>query len=271
MDEILKLQLLRTLETEYKGDKKMFLAAVEEIINKKVDITSKPKVVKDGKVVIKLNNVSKRYKVGGDYIEAVKKCNFEIYEGEMIAIMGTSGSGKSTLLNLIGGLDKPTEGEILIEEKNISKMSDKTVSNFRCRTLGFVFQFFYLQPYLNVRENIEIPMIFNKSDIKLRKENALNALNLVGLLDKEKVLPKQLSGGQLQRVAIARALVNNPKILLTDEPTGNLDRKTGLEIIKLLKELNTKQGTTIVMVTHNEEIASYADRTVKMIDGELFY
>lgn len=224
---------------------------------------------KAGKVIIKLEGVSRTYEMGKETVHALKNVNFEIYEGEIVAIVGTSGSGKSTILNLIGGLDRPTTGTISIDDKSIGKLNDYKLSSYRNLTIGFVFQFFNLQHYLNVQQNVEIPLIFGGKKKAFREEAARIAVTNVGLESRINHLPNQLSGGQMQRVAIARAIVNQPRILLADEPTGNLDKKTGTEILELMKELNTKLNTTIIIVTHDTSVAAQADRIIHVSDGEI--
>ncbi|MBN1373905.1 ABC transporter ATP-binding protein [Candidatus Dojkabacteria bacterium] len=219
--------------------------------------------------MLSARNLTKTYTVGGERIHAVDDVNLDIAEGEIVAIMGSSGSGKSTLLHLLSGLDQPTSGEISVDGKSLSSMTDNESAAYRNQTIGFVFQFFFLQPYLNVRENVEIPLMFRKMITSERQEKAVNALNLVSIADRIKHLPKQLSGGQMQRVAIARALVNNPKIIFADEPTGNLDEKTGKEIMDVLENISKQNRTTVIIVTHNPKIASRAGRIFNMVDGKL--
>ncbi|MEM0480842.1 MAG: ABC transporter ATP-binding protein [Candidatus Aenigmatarchaeota archaeon] len=219
-------------------------------------------------MIIKTENVWKIYKMDSIEVAAIRGISLKIKEGEFVSIMGPSGSGKSTLLHLIGCLDKPTKGKIYIEGKEISKMSENELANLRMEKIGFVFQFFNLYPTLTALENVELPMIISKKDKKERRERAKKLLELVGLKGFENRLPSQLSGGQKQRVAIARALANNPKIILADEPTGNLDSKSGKEIMQLLKKLQ-KIGKTIVVVTHNPEFKKYSDRVIFIKDGKI--
>ncbi|RLF10545.1 MAG: ABC transporter ATP-binding protein [Thermoprotei archaeon] len=194
--------------------------------------------------------------------------NLKIYRGEYLAIVGPSGSGKSTLLNILGLLDKPSRGKVFLEGKDVSGLSDSEASNIRSRHIGFVFQMFNLVPWLSALENVELASSIARVSRKEAKKRARELLELVGLSHRMHHRPSQLSGGEQQRVAIARALVNNPSVLLADEPTGTLDSVTGAQIVRLLRDL-TKQGVTVVAVTHNPDVASVADRTVKLRDGRV--
>jgi putative ABC transport system ATP-binding protein len=216
--------------------------------------------------VIEVINVKKSYILGDMEVPILHDINLEVREGEFLAIMGPSGSGKSTLMNLIGFLDRPTEGRIIIKGLDINKLSDKEVARLRGLEIGFVFQTFNLIPRLTALENVELPTYANTRSGVDTNKRAKELLKLVGLDDRMHHKPGELSGGQSQRVAIARALVNDPAILLADEPTGNLDSKTGCEILNLFKKLN-KDGRTIIMITHDLEIAGYADRIVLVKDG----
>lgn len=218
--------------------------------------------------MIEIKNVTKEYKNGSEKSIVVNNISLNIDEGDFIAIVGQSGSGKSKLMHLIGGLDSPTSGEILYDGKDIGKLKDKEIARYRRDTIGFIFQDFNLDGNQTVLENIMMPMIFARVKPKDRKERALKCLEKVNLTEKAHSKANQLSGGQQQRVAIARALINNPKILIADEPTGNLDSKNGQDIMTLLKDLN-KNGYTIIMVTHNIEQSYETDKIVKIKDGEL--
>lgn len=218
--------------------------------------------------MIEIKNLIKTYSYGKNKLNVIDDFNLKINKGEFIAIVGQSGSGKSKLLHLLGGIDTPTSGEILVFGKNIDKLKDKEKSKYRRDTVGFVFQDFILDSDKSVLENVMMPMIFAGVEPKKRKEIALDCLEKVNMKNKENLKVKILSGGEKQRVAIARALVNNPQIILADEPTGNLDSKNGQDIIDLLLELNDK-GYTIVMVTHNTEQSLKADRVIKIIDGKI--
>lgn len=224
-------------------------------------------VPKTGQTIVAVENLTKRYNIGRQKIRAVNDVSLEIKEGEFVAIVGSSGSGKSTLLQMLGGLDKPTSGTIIINGTKLNKMSDSELSKFRNQTIGFVFQSFYLQPFLNLRRNIEIAAVPNRMNNKLRRERAEYLVAAVGLSDRLNHKPKELSGGQIQRAAIARALVNQPKIVLADEPTGNLDSTNSHEIISLFRHLQQEFGTTVIIATHDQEVASAADRVIILKDG----
>ena len=221
--------------------------------------------------MIKFRNVWKIYKLDGEIeYQALKGVSFAIKEGEFVSIMGPSGSGKSTLMHLIGLLDKPTKGEILIEGKNVVNLDDDKLSTLRNEFVGFVFQQFNLIPKLTVLENILLPTIYARKKINYDpKKKALDLIKKFGLGGKENSYPNKISGGQQQRVAILRALIMEPKLILADEPTGNLDSKTGIEIMNLLKSLNEKEGITIVVVTHEADIAAYGKRMIRIRDGEI--
>lgn len=216
--------------------------------------------------MIEVKNVYKTYKMGKEELTVLNDVSIKIESGEFVAIVGHSGSGKSTLMNLIGGLDRPSNGTIEIDGQDISKLKDRAMSKYRNEKIGFVFQSFNLEPTLTALENVMMPLMFSGTGEKKRKIMAVEALKLVGLEDRMQHKPTELSGGQRQRVSIARALANDAKIILADEPTGNLDSKTGNNIMNLLKSLKEK-GYTIIMVTHNMEDASNADRIIKIKDG----
>lgn len=219
--------------------------------------------------MIELNQVCKNYKMGGEVIKALDNVNLQIKDGEFVAIMGPSGSGKSTLMHIIGGLDTPDSGKVIINNQNITHLNDKKLSRYRNKEVGFVFQTFNLQPTYTALENTALPLYFAKIPGKQKIEKAKGSLELVGLEDRIKHKPNQLSGGQRQRVSIARALVCDPKIVLADEPTGNLDSKTGTNIINLLKKFNRQKKITIIMVTHDSQMASFADRVIDIHDGKI--
>ncbi len=226
--------------------------------------------ISDRPVVMKATNVVKEYKVGGEKIKAVDGVSIEIHKGEFIALVGASGSGKSTLLHLLGGLDKTTSGEVFVEGQNLCSMSDRRLSQFRNQTIGFVFQSFYLQPFLTLRRNIEVAAMPQRMKRAERKERIDNLAQQVGLFDRLNHRPRELSGGQIQRAAIARALLNRPTIILADEPTGNLDSVNSYEITQLFKRIREQYGTTIVVATHDSEIAAQADRTIALKDGRIY-
>lgn len=219
-------------------------------------------------MLLELKGIFKTYNQGNMDVPVLKDINLSIEQGEYVAIMGPSGSGKSTLMNIIGCIDKPTEGEYILDGENIEKCKDKELSFIRNKQIGFVFQNFNLLPRQSALDNVGLPLQYAKVPKRNRKKRCLEVLDMVGLSDRVNFKPTQLSGGQKQRVAIARAMVNNPKILLADEPTGALDSKSGIQVMDLFRELH-KSGVTIIMITHSDEIASYADRVIKIIDGEL--
>lgn len=219
--------------------------------------------------MIELKNLTKTYELGGEKIYALNGVNLKVADGDFIAIMGPSGSGKSTLANMIGGLDTPDSGEVLIDDVNISKMSDKQLSGYRNKKIGFIFQSFNLQPTLTALENVTVPLIFSHIKSAERKKRAEACLKTVGLGDRMNHRPDQLSGGQRQRVCIARALVNDPKIIIADEPTGNLDSSRGKEIIDILKELNQTAKITLVVITHDQSVAKEAKKIITIKDGKL--
>jgi len=217
--------------------------------------------------LIRLDSVSKRYKMGEVSVTALDSLSLDIPAGQFVVLLGPSGCGKTTALNMIGGLDRPTSGQVLIHEENIGQFDEDQLTRYRRDTVGFVFQFFNLVPTLTAAENVEFALSLKRHG-SLRKR-ALELLELVGLSDRANHFPSQLSGGQQQRVAIARALANDPPIMLCDEPTGNLDSKTGQQVLRVLRELNQKQGTTIILVTHNSAIAPMADRIVRLQNGSV--
>ncbi|HAS92462.1 MAG TPA: ABC transporter ATP-binding protein [Sedimentibacter sp.] len=219
--------------------------------------------------IIRMQGVSKIYKSGQIQVEALKNISFNIKEKEFVSIMGPSGSGKSTLLNLVGCLDHPTSGTYELAGNQVDKLSDSKMSDVRNQFIGFVFQSFHLLPRMTAIKNVEIPLIYRGMSDKKRRELAENALELVGLKDRMTHLPAQLSGGQQQRVAIARAIVGNPSIILADEPTGALDSKSGELIMELFVELNEKNSMTVVQVTHEEFIAEYGSRIIRLVDGQI--
>ncbi|MEK6954797.1 MAG: ABC transporter ATP-binding protein [Candidatus Micrarchaeota archaeon] len=220
-----------------------------------------------GKTVMKLENVWKVYGEGDAKVEALKLIDLEVKKGEIIAIMGPSGSGKSTMLHILGLLDRPTEGKLYLDGIETSTLNDDELAEIRGKKIGFVFQFFFLIPSLTVQENVELPMmLLGMSNID-RERRARELLAKVGLADRMRHLPSELSGGQRQRTAIARALANDPAIILADEPTGNLDSKTGKEILDLFEDLNKKEGRTIIFVTHDPSLVSRTKRVVRLRDG----
>ncbi len=217
-------------------------------------------------MIIDIRNITKIYQIGTEEVHALRGVSVRIDKNEYIALMGPSGSGKSTMMNIIGCLDTPTSGEYFFEDQDVARLTDDDLADIRNKKIGFVFQNFNLIPRSDIFHNVELPMIYGGFSAQERKKKTLEAIEKVGLADRVKHKPNELSGGQRQRVAIARALVNNPSIILADEPTGNLDSKTGEEIMKVFEDLY-KSGQTIILVTHEEDIASHARRVVRLKDG----
>lgn len=213
---------------------------------------------------IELKHINKTYRKGTNNVEVLKDFNLTIKQGDFVALMGPSGLGKSTLLHMIGGLDKPTSGEILINNARIDNLSERQLTSWRAENIGFIFQSHHLLPVISAQANVELPLALTPLNSRQRKHHAKVALELVGMANRTSHLPKELSGGQEQRVAIARAIATDPKILLCDEPTGNLDRKTANEILALLKVLNKDFGKTIVMVTHDLKATDYASKVINL-------
>jgi putative ABC transport system ATP-binding protein len=217
--------------------------------------------------LIRARSLARRYTMGKEAVIALNGVDLDIRRGEFVALVGPSGSGKSTLLNLIGGLDRPSSGEIWVEDLELGKASDKRLVRYRRDRIGFIFQSFNLLATRSAVENVEVPLMLAGQSRKPRHERALRLLEQVGLAKRANHKPNELSGGEMQRVAIARALANNPILLLADEPTGNLDSKTGKDILNMLRELLRTQGLTMVLVTHDMNVAHYADRIVHLLDG----
>lgn len=252
----------------FNGDASAAHAALSQYQQQDVDRvpTREPLRLADEEI-ISLQSVSKRYKLGKQTVDALRDVTLTIGKGEFVAITGASGSGKSTLLQIIGCLDKPTSGKVIVELKETTSLGDNALSELRQSAIGFIFQSFYLQPFLRLSDNLAVPAMFTnekKKDIDGKVEQLLRQ---VGLSERARHFPKELSGGQVQRAAIARALVNNPRIILADEPTGNLDSVNSKSIIDLFRTIRDKLGTTIVVVTHNAEIAEQADRVIELKDG----
>jgi len=222
-----------------------------------------------GEKLIKLKNLKKIYRMGDEKIAAVNNVTLDFYEGETSCLLGKSGSGKSTLLNLISGLEKPTKGEIIILGKHVEKMDENQLAAFRQKNIGFVFQSYNLLGTLTALENVMLPLVFVKTPLKERKERAMDMLKKVGLENRANHKPNQLSGGQQQRVSIARAFINNPPIIFADEPTGNLDTKTTYEMMDLMTGMARDNNQTLIIVTHDMEIAEYAQRKIVLSDGKI--
>ena len=220
--------------------------------------------------VVKLENVKKIYMLGQTQVDALKGISFEIEKGEFLSIAGPSGSGKSTILNLVGCIDVPTEGKVLIDETEVEHLSDKELTRYRRQKIGFIFQSFNLIPVLDVYENIEFPLLLKRDlTLRQRREIVMHFIDEVGLADRMKNKPNELSGGQRQRVAVARALVTRPLIILADEPTANLDTETGHRILTLMQEINEHEKTTFIFSTHDEHILEHARRVIRLRDGSI--
>lgn len=260
-----KKELIKQIMAEYGDDTTGLLQDIKAY--EKVSLKKKAIKPPTGPVIASLKDVKKTYKMGKTKVEAVRGVSFDIHQGEIVALIGPSGSGKSSVLNLIGGLDTPSEGSVVVDDNDLSSLSDTKLSKFRAGTIGFVFQFFYLQPFLDLQQNVEIPMMFKKIKRSRRGEVSGGLIDSVGLADREKHLPRELSGGQIQRTAIARSLVNNPKLVLADEPTGNLDRKNGDQVMDLFEQIRKDFNTAILIVTHDEKTAARADRIIQLDDG----
>jgi len=220
-------------------------------------------------VAVSIKDVCKNFVLGQEEVKVLKELTFNIEKGEFVSLMGPSGSGKSTLLYLIGGLDEPTSGRILVNDKELKTMKDLEESIMRRRELGFVFQFYNLIPNLNVEDNIMLPILLDGKNPKKYEKDLNEILELVGLSDRRFHTPRELSGGQQQRVAIARALINDPEIIMADEPIGNLDSVTGTEIMDLFKRINVEKKKTIIQVTHSESAAQYGNRIIRLKDGRI--
>ncbi len=221
------------------------------------------------KKIIQINKVTKSYKDGNSKVHALKDVSFDINEGEDIAIVGPSGSGKTTLLQIIGGLDNPTSGKVLVDGKNLTDFNDNEISEFRNATIGFVFQMMHLQDYLSALENVMIPMLIARKNFTESRKRAYELLDMVGLKDRTKHSPGKLSGGEMQRVAIARALANDPKILMADEPTGKLDKENADKIMSLLNDLAKTKNLSLIVITHDLDIAKQFKRSIKLSHGKL--
>jgi putative ABC transport system ATP-binding protein len=221
------------------------------------------------KVVICTRELTKDLPLGKTVVHALRGVNMDIYAGEIVGIVGPSGSGKSTLLGLIGGLDSPTRGKIEIDGVDVTRMNEDQLTEIRNEKIGFIFQFFNLIPTLTALENVLLPMQFARKGIRRPEQRAKHLLDLLGLSDRTHHRPSELSGGQQQRVAIARALANNPPLLLADEPTGNLDTESGAVVLDTLEQIRQSEGTTVVIVTHDEKLAQHADRVLTLVDGQI--
>lgn len=219
--------------------------------------------------MIRVKKLYKIYRIGETKVYALNGVDFELYKGEFVAIVGTSGSGKSTLLNMLAGLEKPSKGEIEIAGRHIEKLTEKQLVTFRRQRVGFIFQSYNLLNTMNAIENVALPLSFRGVSRKERLKSAMKYLKLVGIEEQARHMPNQMSGGQQQRVGIARALVVNPQIIFADEPTGNLDSRTTMEVLRLMQDIVREQKQTLVMVTHDNNLASYADRRIRIVDGKI--
>ena len=232
-------------------------------------VSSVPTAKENRPVVIRVKNLYKIYRVGDIKVRALDGLDFDIYKGEFVAIVGASGSGKSTLLNMLAGLEKPTKGEIEIGRVHIEKMTERQLVSFRREKVGFIFQAYNLLNTMNALENVALPLSFRGVSRRQRLNEARKYMDLVGVGGQARHMPNQMSGGQQQRVGIARALVVNPQIIFADEPTGNLDSKTTMEVLRLMQKIVREQDQTLVMVTHDNNLASYADRRIRIMDGRI--
>jgi len=219
--------------------------------------------------IIRITGLTRYFKMGEQIVHALDGVDLSVKRGELLTIMGPSGSGKSTLLYLIGGLDRPTSGEMWVNQREITQLDENDLAGYRGKEVGFIFQAFHLVPTMTALQNVEFPLVFSGVPTQQRRKQALALLERVGLGDRTGHRPTELSGGQQQRVAIARALANDPAIILADEPTGNLDTQTGREVMALLGQLNREEGRTIVIVTHDPAISAYATRTIHLLDGKI--
>ena len=219
--------------------------------------------------MVSITHLSKSYRRGGEVVPVLRDITLAIPEGDFIALMGPSGSGKSTLLNLIAGIDKPDSGELLVHGEDITRLGEADLADWRASNVGFIFQFYNLMPVLSAFENVELPLLLTSLSRSERRERVETALALVGLSDRMEHYPNELSGGQQQRVAIARSLINNPSILLADEPTGNLDTRTSIEVMGIFQRLNKERGITVLLITHEMDIAEYGTRLIRFRDGRV--
>lgn len=231
--------------------------------------TTQPEAGEDRQVAIRVKNLYKIYRIGETKVRALNGVDFQLYKGEFVAIVGTSGSGKSTLLNMLAGLEKPTKGEIEIGKIHIEKMTERQLVTFRREKVGFIFQAYNLLNTMNAVENVALPLAFRGISKRERLRRAKKFMKLVGVGNQVNHMPNQMSGGQQQRVGIARALVVNPQIIFADEPTGNLDSRTTMEVLRLMQKIVREQSQTLIMVTHDNNLASYADRRIRIVDGKI--
>ena len=260
------------MERFYAPERRLDLAEEQLAVSsvpEKQDAGEKDTGKENRPVVIRVKNLYKIYRVGDIKVRALDGLDFDIYKGEFVAIVGASGSGKSTLLNMLAGLEKPTKGEIEIGRVHIEKMTERQLVSFRREKVGFIFQAYNLLNTMNALENVALPLSFRGVSRKQRLKEARKYMDLVGVGGQARHMPNQMSGGQQQRVGIARALVVNPQIIFADEPTGNLDSKTTMEVLRLMQKIVREQNQTLVMVTHDNNLASYADRRIRIMDGRI--
>lgn len=272
MPKLPKQTIERLIAQDYDGDADAFLRDITELVKaQSLHAAKKPaKIRPDAPVIIEMKNIARTYFAKRkNEVVAVQDVNLQVQEGEIVALMGPSGSGKSTLMHLIGGLDRPTSGDIIVDGQSLKNLSESQRAIYRNKMIGFVFQFFYLQPFLRLERNVEVPLMFARTKRNTRQKAVKEVVDAVALQERSGALPKELSGGQMQRVAIARALVNRPKILLADEPTGNLDSKNSQNIMELLQTIRETFGTTMIIVTHDPKVAAWADRTLRIEDGRI--
>lgn len=265
-----KDESIKQFLTLFDGDDSVAHAALSDYAHRQRVISAPYHVQQSASdEIVSVKNVSKKYKLGKQPVDALQDVTLTISKGEFVAIIGASGSGKSTLLQMIGCLDKPTTGDVIIEGKSTTKLNDNALSELRQNAIGFIFQSFYLQPFLRLNDNLSVPAMFTNERKDLINTKVDELLQRVGLSERAKHFPKELSGGQIQRAAIARALVNDPRIILADEPTGNLDSANSKSIIDLFRSIRDALGTTIVVVTHDASIARQADRVIELKDGAI--
>jgi ABC-type lipoprotein export system ATPase subunit len=260
-----RAELLREIQTLYGDDTAQLL---KDLTSQQPTKVHSPKKV-EGPVLVSIDKVTKTYKLGKTTVEALSGVSLEVKQGEIVALTGPSGSGKSTLLHLIAGLDHPTTGNVTVADTRVNTLRGDAMARYRAEKLGFVFQFFYLQPFLSLKTNVKVPTMFVDMSEAERENRATSLIKAVDLSDRADHLPAELSGGQMQRAAIARALMNQPKLILADEPTGNLDSTNAAAIMELFEKIRTERGTTIIVVTHDHRVAGLADRIIELKDGRL--
>lgn len=263
-------RLAELLELEYGGDAAAMRRELSSVVKaRKARPKPKPFDASRQPVVLEVQSASRTFKVGRERVEAVKDVSLSVRQGEVVALVGPSGSGKSSLMHLIGGLDKPDAGSVVVDGQSLQTLSDGQLSEYRAQKIGFVFQFFYLQPFLSLEQNVQVPAMFARTPQKAREARAREVIADVDLADRGRHRPNELSGGQMQRVAIARALINNPKIILADEPTGNLDSVNAQNIIDLFLRMRDRYNTTVIIVTHDPAVARRTDRIISLRDGRI--